>query len=75
MPTTLTTPRAQAATSGVNPNLDEVLRLVGLHGVPRDGAAEVTERDPPEAACARGPRKRERSLQVGPQQVSKASRC
>src|SRR5712691_2589904 len=49
------------------PDLDEVLRLVHLHGVPGDHAAEVSRGDPPETARLHGVP--ERPVPGGPYRV------
>ena len=45
-------PSAQAASERREADLDQVLGLVHLHGVPGEQRAEEAERDPPEAAGA-----------------------
>src|SRR5262249_61901135 len=45
-------------------DLDEILRLMDLHGVPGEETGEVSQRDPPEPHGPHGPRKR--PLHTGP---------
>ena len=59
MPTTLTSPSAQAATSGEKPISIEIFRLVHLHGIPGNERAENSRpRSTRTARCVMRPRQR-----------------